>query len=194
LDAALPEHPTEILDAPGINATEILDALEHTPTRILDASRQDATEILDALEHTPTRILNASRQDATEILDARSRTIQAQTSPARSQILDAVDQTTSRAKLQSGNAQTILWQAAFLVGHLATAVPAGPDRPTRDKASLLKQLRQGVKIHKSELPDLPFYAHNVNNYSFKILIKKAEESHLKSHKQMDSWSIISAAN
>jgi hypothetical protein len=82
LDAALPEHPTEILDAPGINTTEILDALEHISTRILDASRQDATEILDA----------------------RSRTTQAQISPVRSQILDAVDQTTPRAKLQSGSA------------------------------------------------------------------------------------------
>jgi hypothetical protein len=77
---------------------------------------------------------------------------------------------------------------------LATAVPAGPNRPTRDKASLLKQLRQGMKIHKSELSDLPVYAHNVNNHPFKILIKKAEESHLKSHRQMGSWSIISAAN
>jgi hypothetical protein len=77
---------------------------------------------------------------------------------------------------------------------LATAVPAEPDRPTRDKASLLKQLYQKVKIHKSELPDLPVYAHNVNNYSFKILIKKAEKSHLESHRQMGSWSIISAAD
>jgi hypothetical protein len=51
-----------------------------------------------------------------------------------------------------------------------------------------------VKIHKSELPDLPVYAHNVNNHPFKVLIKKAEELHLKSHKQMGSWLIISAAN
>jgi hypothetical protein len=77
---------------------------------------------------------------------------------------------------------------------LATAVPAEPDRPTRDKASLFKQLRQKMKIHKSELPNLPVYAHNVNNHPFKVLIKKAEESHLKSHRQINSWSIISAAN
>jgi hypothetical protein len=77
---------------------------------------------------------------------------------------------------------------------LATAVPVEPDRPTRDKASLLKQLHQKVKIHKSKLPDLPVYAYNVNDHPFKILIKKAEKSHLKNHKQMDSWSIISAAN
>jgi hypothetical protein len=69
---------------------------------------------------------------------------------------------------------------------LATAVPAEPNRPIRDKASLLRQLRQKVKIHKSELPDLPVYAHNVNNYPFKILIKEAKESHLKSHRQMSS--------
>jgi hypothetical protein len=69
---------------------------------------------------------------------------------------------------------------------LATAVPAGPDRPTRDKASLLKQLRQGVKIHKSELPDLFVYAYNVNNYSFKVLIKKAEELYLENHRQINS--------
>jgi hypothetical protein len=69
---------------------------------------------------------------------------------------------------------------------LATAVPAGPDRPIRDKTSLLRQLHQRVKTHKSELPDLPFYAYNVNNHFFKILIKKAEESHLKSHRQMGS--------
>jgi hypothetical protein len=104
LDAALPEHPTEILDAFGINATEILNALEHISTRILDAFKQNATEILDALEHTPTRILDAFKQDATEILNARSRITQAQTSPARSQILNAADQTTPRAKLQFGSA------------------------------------------------------------------------------------------
>jgi hypothetical protein len=77
---------------------------------------------------------------------------------------------------------------------LATAVPAGPNRPTRDKASLFKQLRQRMKIHRFELPDLPVYAYNVNNYPFKILIKEAEESYLESHRQMGSWSIISAAN
>jgi hypothetical protein len=69
---------------------------------------------------------------------------------------------------------------------LVTVVPAGPDRPTRDKASLFKQLRQKVKIHKSELPDLFVYAYNVNNHPFKVLIKKAEESYLKSHRQMGS--------
>jgi hypothetical protein len=69
---------------------------------------------------------------------------------------------------------------------LATTVPAKPDRPTRDKASLLKQLRQKMKIHKSELPNLPVYAHNVNNHPFKVLIKEAEESHLESHRQMGS--------
>jgi vacuolar-type H+-ATPase subunit E/Vma4 len=105
LDAALPEYSTEILDAPGINATEILNALEHTPTRILDASRQNATKILDALKHILTRILDdAFRQNATKILDARSRITQAQTNPARSQILNAANQITPRAKSQSGNA------------------------------------------------------------------------------------------
>jgi hypothetical protein len=77
---------------------------------------------------------------------------------------------------------------------LVTVVPAGPDRPTRDKANLFKQLHQRVKIYKSELPDLPVYAYNVNNYPFKVLIKKAKKSHLKSHRQMGSWSIISVAN
>jgi hypothetical protein len=69
---------------------------------------------------------------------------------------------------------------------LATAVPAGPDRLIRNKASLLKQLDQRVKIHKSELPDLPVYAYNVNNHFFKVLIKKAKELHLESHRQMGS--------
>jgi hypothetical protein len=51
-----------------------------------------------------------------------------------------------------------------------------------------------VKIHKSELPDLPVYAHNVNNHPFKVLIKETKELHLESHRQMGSWSIISAIN
>jgi hypothetical protein len=71
---ALEHTSTEILDAPGINATEILDALEHAPTEILDAPGINAIEILDALEHIPTRILDAFRQNAIEILNARSRT------------------------------------------------------------------------------------------------------------------------
>jgi hypothetical protein len=57
-----------------------------------------------------------------------------------------------------------------------------------------KVVQKGVKIHKSELPDLPVYAYNVNNYPFKVLIKKAEELYLESHRQMGSWSIISAIN
>jgi hypothetical protein len=51
-----------------------------------------------------------------------------------------------------------------------------------------------MKIHKSELPNLFVYAYNVNNHPFKVLIKKAKESYLESHRQMGSWSIISAAN
>jgi hypothetical protein len=70
---------------------EILDALEHTSTEILDAPGINATEILDALKHTFTKILDAFRQNAIEILNARSRITQAQTSPVRSQILDAAD-------------------------------------------------------------------------------------------------------
>jgi hypothetical protein len=48
LDAALPEYPTEILNAPGINATKILDALKHIFTKILDAFKQNAIKILNA--------------------------------------------------------------------------------------------------------------------------------------------------
>jgi hypothetical protein len=69
---------------------------------------------------------------------------------------------------------------------LATVVPAGPNRPTRDKASLFRQLHQKIKIHKFELPDLSVYAYNVNNYPFKVLIKKAEELYLESYRQMGS--------
>jgi hypothetical protein len=39
LNAALPEYSTEILDAPGINAIKILDALKYIFTRILNAFR-----------------------------------------------------------------------------------------------------------------------------------------------------------
>jgi hypothetical protein len=68
-----------------------LDALEHTFTEILDAPGINATKILDALKHTSTKILDAFRQDATEILNAQSRITQAQTNPVRSQILNAAD-------------------------------------------------------------------------------------------------------
>jgi hypothetical protein len=47
LNAILPEHSTEILNAFRINAIKVLDALEHISTKILDAFRQNATEILD---------------------------------------------------------------------------------------------------------------------------------------------------
>jgi hypothetical protein len=47
------------LDAPGINAIEILDALKHISTKRLNASGINATKILDALKHISTRILNA---------------------------------------------------------------------------------------------------------------------------------------
>jgi hypothetical protein len=94
------EHTfTEILNAPGINVTKILDALEHIPTKILDAPGINATKILDALKHTFTKILDTFRQNATKILNARSRTTQAQTNPVQSQILNAINQITPRAKL-----------------------------------------------------------------------------------------------
>jgi hypothetical protein len=74
LDAALPEYSTKILDAFGINAIKILNALKHTSTEILDAPGINATEILDALEHISTKILDASGINATKILDALKHT------------------------------------------------------------------------------------------------------------------------
>jgi hypothetical protein len=80
LDAALPEYSTEILDAPGINATKILNVLKHIFTEILNAPRINAIEILDAF-----------RQNVIKILNARLRIIQAQINPVRSQILNAIN-------------------------------------------------------------------------------------------------------
>jgi hypothetical protein len=57
----------------------------------LNASGINAIKILDALEHIFTKILDAFRKDAIKILNARSRITQAQTNPARSQILNAAD-------------------------------------------------------------------------------------------------------
>jgi hypothetical protein len=120
LNVALPKHSTEILDASGINATEILDALEHIPTEILDAPGINATEILDApginateildaLKHTPTKILDAPGINATEILDALKHT--------STRILDAFRQNATKilnARSRITQAQTNLVRSQIL--------------------------------------------------------------------------------
>jgi hypothetical protein len=48
-----------------------------------------------------------------------------------------------------------------------------------------------VEIHQSQLPAVPKEHEKLRNHPFEALFLKAEADHLKSHKDMNSWTVIS---
>lgn len=86
--------------------------------------------------------------------------------------------------------KVVPWQAAFLAGH--KAVPrTGQGNDQDDRAKLERSLRQGVKIHRAEIPAPPRWHHELHHHPFGKLFLQAEADHLQSHKDMQSWTEIS---
>ncbi|KAG7001233.1 hypothetical protein FOFC_03480 [Fusarium oxysporum] len=76
---------------------------------------------------------------------------------------------------------TVPWQAAFIAG-----------AKTPLQTSIDRALRQGRKMHRSNLPPPPRKHQDLIDHPFGKLFQKAEEDHLQSHKEMKSWTEIRA--
>ncbi|EGU72716.1 hypothetical protein FOXB_16775, partial [Fusarium oxysporum f. sp. conglutinans Fo5176] len=76
---------------------------------------------------------------------------------------------------------TVPWQAAFIAG-----------ARTSLQTSIERALRQGRKMHRSNLPPLPRKHQDLIDHPFGKLFQKADEDHLQSHKEMKSWAEIRA--
>jgi hypothetical protein len=125
-----------------------------------------------------------------EISDARQQEMSNSFNSNKSETLDAFDLPKTSYYARFRRINTIPWQASFLAGPLA--VPAAKlNTQIIDKAKLLRCLRQGVKIHQLQLPAVPKEHEKLINYSFEALFLKAEADHLKSYKDMNSWTVIS---
>lgn len=84
---------------------------------------------------------------------------------------------------------TVPWQAAFLAG-MKSAPMAKHNEKVLDKASVERLLRQGVKIHRRNLPPPPRWHRDLKNHVLGGLFEDAEKDHLKSHEDMKSWTEI----
>lgn len=73
-----------------------------------------------------------------------------------------------------------------------SAPMAKADERTLDKAKIEQLLRQGVKIHRSSLPPLPKWHNDLHDHPLGKLFLNAEADHLKSYRDMNSWSEIRA--
>ncbi|KAI1507250.1 polyprotein [Pyrenophora tritici-repentis] len=59
-----------------------------------------------------------------------------------------------------------------------------------DKAAIVRMLAKGLKPHRSQLPPLPTCRTKLEDHPMGELFKEAEQSHLASHHQMNSWTEI----
>jgi gamma-glutamylcyclotransferase (GGCT)/AIG2-like uncharacterized protein YtfP len=85
---------------------------------------------------------------------------------------------------------TNAWQAAFVAGTLAGRVGKANNEAI-DKAKLQRLLRLGRAIHRSDLPAPPIHHRDLNTHIMGELFRQAEETHLKSHRELRSWTEIS---
>ncbi|KAK1920498.1 hypothetical protein P3342_002798 [Pyrenophora teres f. teres] len=59
-----------------------------------------------------------------------------------------------------------------------------------DKAAIKRLLAKGVKPHRNQLPPLPTCRTKLEDHPMGDMFKEAEQTHLVSHHQMNSWSEI----
>jgi hypothetical protein len=89
-------------------------------------------------------------------------------------------------------AKTIPWRAAYMAGTQAAPIGTFDGKPF-DKAKLQRMLSQGVKVHLRDLPKPPTHFEDLQSHLMGTQFKEAEESHLQSHREMQSWVEVPAA-
>jgi hypothetical protein len=90
------------------------------------------------------------------------------------------------------SAKTVPWQAAFMAGTQAGIVGTYEGKQV-DKAKIQRLLAQGVKRHLQELPELLTPFSKLEEHEMAKQFKEAEEVHLQSHRDMESWTEVAAA-
>jgi hypothetical protein len=90
------------------------------------------------------------------------------------------------------SSKTVPWQAAFMAGTQAGIVGTHEGNQV-DKAKIQRLLAQGVKPHLQELPEPPTSFSKLEKHDMAKQFKEAEEAHLKSHRDMKSWTEVAAA-
>ena len=100
--------------------------------------------------------------------------------------MDSIPHGSSMDMTPHGSSKTIPWAAAFMAG--AQAGRVGKYRgETVDKAKIQRMLAKGLKPHRSQLPPPPTCRTKLETHPMGELFKEAEQAHLRSHKQMNSW-------
>lgn len=174
-DSALPE-------ADETFEPEAEDVIETTTTTELEVTTTDETEEAD---ESPLEIQDALGQTKFEFMPTPPQTPPAALLGHSIQAIKEVDQLDPRREAT----QTVPWIAAFLAG--TKAAPIGKmENQIYDKAKLERLLRQGVKVHRSQLPPPPKDHRMIRDHPMEKLFHQAEKDHLKSHKEMNSWSEI----
>ena len=88
-----------------------------------------------------------------------------------------------------GSSKTVPWAAAFIAGTQGGNV--GKYRgEIMDKAKMKRMLAKGLKLHQSQLPPLPTCRTKLKTHPMGELFKEAEQVHLQSHYQMNSWTEV----
>ena len=90
---------------------------------------------------------------------------------------------------EQGTSQTRPWAAAFMAGTEAGRIGKLNGR-ILDKAQLKRILQTGKMPHHSQLPTLPTHRDKLHDHLLGEMFEEAERSHLRSHKEMNSWSEI----
>ncbi|KAK1912922.1 hypothetical protein P3342_004858 [Pyrenophora teres f. teres] len=90
---------------------------------------------------------------------------------------------------QQGTPKTTPWAAAFMAGTQAGKVGEHHGAEV-DKAAIKRLLAKGVKPHRNQLPPLPTCRTKLEDHPMGDMFKEAEQTHLASHHQMNSWSEI----
>jgi hypothetical protein len=88
--------------------------------------------------------------------------------------------------------KTIPWAAAFMAGTEAGHIGQHEGKPI-DKAQLRRLLARGIKPHRNQLPPLPTAHLKLEEHPLYEMFKEAEQTHLDSHKQMQSWVEVQAS-
>jgi hypothetical protein len=87
----------------------------------------------------------------------------------------------------TSSSQTIPWEAAFMAGTQGGLVGTHHGKII-DKTQMNRRLRQGLKLHLSELPPPPTSHTKLETHPLRSWFKEAEKEHLESHREMESWS------
>lgn len=88
----------------------------------------------------------------------------------------------------------VSWQGAFAAGRLGNAIGTINGQPV-DRARLLRLLRSPKpRIHRRDLPPPPDAHSDLETHPLGKMFAEAEQDHLRSHREMSSWSEVARSS